>query len=62
MKSTAKLCEESPNPYEAAVKQAAYKGMPSPHLKVFHFEDGSYLSFNVTYKPAESGRSFPCAQ
>lgn len=52
---------ESRDAYEFAVMYAAYKGMPSPMIKVFHFEDGSYLSFNVTYTPAEAGRTFPCA-
>lgn len=62
MQSIAQRCQDSPDPYESAVKHAAYKGMPSAFVKVFHFEDGSYLSFNVTYTPAQAGRSLPCAQ
>lgn len=62
MKTTiAQQCLESADPYQSSVKHAAYKGMPSPDRKVFHFEDGSYLAFQVTYQPAEAGRSFPCA-
>lgn len=59
--SIAQKALESRDAYEFSVMYAAYKGAPSPMLKVFHFEDGSYLSFNVTYTPAEAGRTFPCA-
>lgn len=59
--SIAQKALESRDAYEFAVMHAAYKGMPSPMVKVFHFEDGSYLSFTVTYTPAEAGRTFPCA-
>lgn len=56
----AQKCLESSDAYEYAVMHCAYKGQPSPMLKVFHFEDGSYLSFKVSYAPHEAGRTFPC--
>lgn len=59
--SIAQKALESRDAYEFCVMYAAYKGMPSPMVKVFHFEDGSYLSFKVSYTPAEAGRTFPCA-
>lgn len=59
--SIAQKALESRDAYEFCVMYAVYKGIPSPMVKVFHFEDGSYLSFNVTYTPAEAGRTFPCA-
>lgn len=58
--SIAQQCLESRDAYEASVMHAAYKGMPSPNKKVFHFEDGSYLEFDITYTPANAGRSLPC--
>lgn len=57
--SIAQQALESRDAYEFAVMHAAYKGMPSPMVKVFHFEDGSYLSFNITYTVADAGRSLP---
>lgn len=60
MVTMAEQCLIREDPYEEAVKFAAYKGMPNAFRKVFHFEDGSYLAFEIAYKPAEAGRSFPC--
>lgn len=60
--SMAQQALESRDAYEFAVMHAAYKGMPSPMVKIFHFEDGSYLSFEVSYTPREAGRTLPCPQ
>lgn len=51
---------ESRDAFEYATMHAAYKGQPSPFVKVFHFEDGSYLSFAITYTAIDAGRSLPC--
>lgn len=58
--SKAQQALESSDAYEFATTHAAYKGQPSPMVKIFHFEDGSYLTFNVIYTPAEAGRTLPC--
>ena len=60
MKSIAQRCLESEAPYDQAVMHSVYRGMPNPGLKVFHFEDGSYLEFKITYMPSNAGRSIPC--
>lgn len=56
----AQQCLESESPYDNAVLYSVYRGMPNPSLKVFHFEDGSYLSFAITYTAIDAGRSLPC--
>lgn len=53
--TVAERCAQSPDPYEAAVANCAYTSKPSPHRKVFVFEDRSTLAFKVTYERAETG-------
>lgn len=49
-----------PNPYLAAVARCVYRQPLDSecHLsdkKIFHFEDGSFLTFEVTYTAVEDG-------
>lgn len=60
MKTIAQQCLEAEDPYLESSARQAYKGQPSAFVKVFHFHDGSYLPFKVTYTPADAGRSLPC--
>lgn len=62
MKTIAEQCRASADPMSEAVRCQPYKGQPDPFRKIFHFEDGSYLSFRVSYEAVETGVSFPCPQ
>lgn len=62
MKTIADQCRESLSLIDQAAKRQIYKGMPDPFKKIFHFVDGSYLSFRVNYEPVETGVLFPCPQ
>lgn len=49
-----------PNPYLAAVARCVYRTKvdSEDHLhdkKIFHFEDGSFLTFEVSYMAVEDG-------
>lgn len=55
--SIAQKCLEADDPYREAVKYQGYKGMPDPFTKRFHFEDNSYLEFQVSYAPVCAGRT-----
>ena len=51
----------SANPYQQAVAKCAYRQPidSSDHLhdrKIFHFEDGSFLTFEVVYTAIEDGK------
>lgn len=59
MKSIAQQCLEAETPYDTAYDLKIYYRQ-SATQRTFHFEDGSFLAFNVTYTPAEAGRTFPC--
>lgn len=59
-KTEAQKAKESANPYLTAIKlQVLREVQPSAdHLtdrKIFHFADGSFLVFEVSYKAAEDG-------
>lgn len=50
----------SANPYKQSVARCAYRNLidSDDHLsdkKVFHFEDGSFLTFEVSYAAVEDG-------
>ncbi len=50
----------APNPYLAAVARCIYRTKvdSEDHLndkKIFHFEDGSFLTFEVSYMAVEDG-------
>lgn len=61
MFTIAQEVRQKPNPYLAAVARAAYREVrqSEEHLhdkKIFHFEDGSFLTFEVQYLAVEDGR------
>lgn len=51
----AEQCKQALYPYEAAAERAISKSLPTPKRLVYHFEDGSFLAFAVTYTAAETG-------
>lgn len=54
--SIAQRCKDAPDQLEMARSQEGYKGRPSPDILRFHFEDNSYLDFQITYTAASVGR------
>lgn len=56
-KSMAQLCKDQVDPYAAAATHAIYTGKCG-FVKVFHFADGSCLSFQITYTATKTGMSF----
>lgn len=51
----------SANPYQQAVAKCEYRNVrdSEDHLhdrKIFHFEDGSFLTFEVAYTAIEDGK------
>lgn len=56
--SIAQLCLQADDPLEEARKQEGYKGRPAHDVLRFHFEDRSYLDFQIGYTPKAAGRIF----
>lgn len=59
MTSTAQKCLESDDEYGTAVAHHVFTGKPSPFVKRFHFADGTYLDFEITYTVTNAGRYVP---
>ncbi|MNQ43876.1 hypothetical protein D3C85_576160 [compost metagenome] len=57
MLSEAQICLQADDPYEQCLKRFIRREADH-YRKVFHFADGSFLTFTVTYTPADAGRSF----
>jgi len=56
--SIAKQCLDSPDPLAKARSQHGYMGHPQKDVLRFHFEDNSYLDFQMSYTPIALGRIF----
>ena len=57
-KSIAQRCIEAEDPLQSARCRSGYKGHPRKDVLRYHFEDNSYLDFQMSYTPIEAGRIF----
>lgn len=57
-KSIAQQCLEADDPLSTARGKQGYMGHPSKDVLRFHFEDNSYVDFEMSYTPIAAGRIF----
>lgn len=51
----AKSIRCSSNPHHAAMTSFTRRDAPHDYLRIYYFEDGSFLAFEVSYLPVEDG-------
>lgn len=57
-KSIAQQCLESDDPLSTARGKQGYMGHLQKDVLRFHFEDNSYVDFQMSYTPIAAGRIF----
>lgn len=57
-KSIAQQCLEADDPLSTARGKQGYMGHPQKDVLRFHFEDNSYVDFEMSYTPIAAGRIF----
>lgn len=57
-KSIAQQCLEADDPLSTARGKQGYMGHPQKDVLRFHFEDNSYVDFQMTYTSIAAGRIF----
>lgn len=51
----AQSIRRSSDPHQAAIASFSRQAAPSHYLRTYYFEDGSFLSFEVSYMAVEDG-------
>jgi hypothetical protein len=57
--SIAQCIRRSSDPYRASIAAFTSRDASSDKRKIFYFEDGSFLSFEITYTAVDDGVGLP---